>query len=398
MTEAEATSLTEGGDVAPDRRAWMTMAVAGASFFVVSLDLTIVSLAFPEIAREFEGTSLATLSWIATGYNIALAALFLVAGRLADLRGRRLVFITGMSIFVGTSALAGLAPAAWWIIAARILQGAGGALLIPSSLALVLPRFPPSRRSMAIALWGALGASAAALAPSLGAVLIDGFGWRSVFLVNLPIGAAVIVATLRLIPESRDEDAARRFDLVGVASGTLGVAALVLAISQGDEWGWTSPVVVALGAAGVVLVVHSVRRSLVHPTPLIDVSMFRIRSYAVAIGLSALFAVVFLAFWFVMPLFFRDAWEWSTLPDRPRSVAGAPPRVGAGRAVRVTGRPGGAPPPPRRRQPRRVDRLPVVAHVHGHRPPLLDRLLPRHGAARRRHRHGHADQHLGGHA
>ncbi len=289
------------------------MAVAGASFFVVSLDLTIVSLAFPEIAEEFDGTSLATLSWIATGYNIALASLYLVAGRIADLRGRRLVFVTGMSIFVGTSALAGLAPTAWWVIGARVLQGAGGALLIPSSLALVLPRFPPSRRSLAIALWGALGASAAALAPGLGAVLIDLAGWRSVFLVNLPIGAVVVVAALRLIPESRDETAARRFDLVGVASGTVGVAALVLAISEGEEWGWTSPGVVGCFLAGVALVAHSVRRSAVHPTPLIDTSMFRIRSYAVGIGLTGLFAVVFLAFWFVMPLFFRNAWGWSTL-------------------------------------------------------------------------------------
>ncbi|MEO1059907.1 MAG: MFS transporter [Actinomycetota bacterium] len=297
----------------PSRSAWIALAITGSAFFVVSLDITIVSLALPEIADDFSGTPLATLSWIATGYNIALAALFLVSGRIADVRGRRLTFVTGMAIFVATSALAGLAPNAGFLIAARVLQGAGGALLIPASLALVLPRFPPSHRSVAISLWGALGAGAAAFAPSLGAVLIDLAGWRAVFLVNLPIGVVVIALALRLVPESRDETATGRFDLVGVLTGTAGVALVVLSISRADVWGWGSTTVWASLAAGVVLVVVTVWRSAQHDSPLIDLGMFRIRSYAVAIALSVLFAVVFLAFWFVLPLFFRAAWGWSTL-------------------------------------------------------------------------------------
>lgn len=310
MTETERS--LEAGDK-PDRMAWLTLAITGSAFFVVSLDVTIVSLAFPEIASDFSDTSLATLSWIATGYNIALASLFLVSGRIADVRGRRLVFVTGMGIFVATSALAGIAPNAAFLIGARVIQGAGGALLIPASLALVLPRFPPSHRSVAISLWGALGAGAAAFAPSLGALLITAAGWRSVFLVNLPIGVVVIVLALRLVPESRDESATGRFDVVGVFTGTLGVALVVLSISRADVWGWGSAAVwVSLGA-GLAMLAVTIWRSAHHDAPLIDLDMFRIRSYAVAIGLSLLFAVVFLAFWFVLPLFFRSAWGWSTL-------------------------------------------------------------------------------------
>ena len=240
MTQTEGS--LEAGDK-PDRMAWLTLAITGSAFFVVSLDVTIVSLAFPEIASDFSDTSLATLSWIATGYNIALASLFLVSGRIADVRGRRLVFVTGMGIFVATSALAGIAPNAAFLIGARVIQGAGGALLIPASLALVLPRFPPSHRSVAISLWGALGAGAAAFAPSLGALLITAAGWRSVFLVNLPIGVVVIVLALRLVPESRDESATGRFDVVGVFTGTLGMALVVLSISRADVWGWGSAAV-----------------------------------------------------------------------------------------------------------------------------------------------------------
>src|SRR3954449_6618931 len=175
-----------------DRR-WKVLLVTGVAVFMAFLDVTIVNVAFPSIHVAFPGASLAGLSWVLDAYNIVFAALLVPAGRLADLLGRRRLFFWGLALFVTASALCGLAPSVEFLIAARVLQAVGAALLVPTSLGLLLPEFPVSQRATATALWGAVGGVAAATGPSLGGLLITWADWRLVFFVNLALGAAVLV-------------------------------------------------------------------------------------------------------------------------------------------------------------------------------------------------------------
>jgi len=191
---------------APQNRSpWTTFSVVAVAMFLVSLDATIVLAAFPALRDTFPGTSTARISWVLNAYTITYAALLVPAGRLADTQGRRRIFLAGLAIFGLASGLAGLAPDAAWLIALRILQAAGAALLTAASLALILAAFPPEKRAVAVSLWAAVGALAAAFGPAVGGVLVQYSGWQSVFLVNLPIVAWAIWRGQRQLVESRGE-------------------------------------------------------------------------------------------------------------------------------------------------------------------------------------------------
>src|SRR3954452_6057115 len=187
-----------------DRR-WQVLLVTSAAMFMAFLDVTIVNVAFPSIRQEFPETSLAGLSWVLNAYNIVFAALLVPAGRLADLLGRRRVFFWGLALFLIASAACGLAWSAEALVAARVVQAAGGALLVPTSLGLLLPEFPLERRATATALWGATGGVAAAAGPSLGGVLVHATDWRLVFFVNIPIGLAALLPARGLLREYKQE-------------------------------------------------------------------------------------------------------------------------------------------------------------------------------------------------
>src|SRR3954453_22422687 len=235
-------------------RRWKVLLVTGVAVFMAFLDVTIVNVAFPSIKLAFPSSSLAGLSWVLNAYNIVFAALLVPAGRLADLVGRRRIFFVGMGLFVAASALCGLAPSAGFLIGARVLQAAGAALLVPTSLGLLLPEFPPERRATATALWGAIGGVAAATGPSLGGVLIQWADWRLVFYVNLALGAAVLVPARRLLVEIRDPDRGAVPDAFGIAHLAGGVGLLSLAIVEAPAWGWGSArVLVAFAFAALSL-------------------------------------------------------------------------------------------------------------------------------------------------
>src|SRR3954470_4073368 len=198
-----------------DRR-WKVLLVTGVAVFMAFLDVTIVNVAFPSIEAAFPSASLASLSWILNAYNIVFAALLVPAGRLADRVGRRRLFLGGMVGFLLASAACGLASSVEVLVAARVVQAAGAAALVPTSLALVLPEFPLEQRATATALWGATGAVAAATGPSLGGVLVDATSWRWVFFVNLAIGLPALIPARRLLRERRDEHPGPLPDALGV--------------------------------------------------------------------------------------------------------------------------------------------------------------------------------------
>src|SRR3984957_40509 len=171
------------------QRKWRVSLIVSAGVFMSSLDLFIVNIAFPSISRHFGGTSLGSLSWVLSGYAIVFAALLVPAGRWADAFGRKRAFLLGLGVFVAASAACAVAPSVGFLIAARIVQAAGGALMLPTSLGLMLPEFGPHERHVAIGVWAATGGIAAAAGPPLGGLLVQA-DWRWVFLVNVPIGLA----------------------------------------------------------------------------------------------------------------------------------------------------------------------------------------------------------------
>src|SRR3954451_6788203 len=295
-----------------DRR-WQVLLVTSAAMFMAFLDVTIVNVAFPSIRHAFPDASVAGLSWVLNAYNIVFAALLVPAGRLADLVGRRRVFFWGLGLFLAASAACGLAPTAEVLVAARAVQAAGGALLVPTSLGLVLPEFPPERRASATALWGATGGVAAATGPSLGGLLIHWTDWRLVFFVNLVLGAIALPPARRLLREVRDPDRGAVPDALGIALLAGGVGALALAIVQAPSWGWGSARVLGAFAVAALALGGFVWRSAVHPHPVLELSLFRVRSFALACAGVGIFSLGFYALLLSNILFLTGVWHYSIL-------------------------------------------------------------------------------------
>ncbi len=250
-------------------RRWKVLVVTSVAVFMALLDVTIVNIAFPDIRGSFPRDSLGDLSWVLNGYNIVFAAALVPAGRLADRLGRKRFFVIGVVVFLVASVLCGVSGSVGMLVAARVLQAIGGAILTPTSLSLILPEFPVEQRATATALWTATGAVAAATGPSLGVVLVDWQGWRSVFFVNLLIGLPALLPARRLLRESRDTQVSGWPDVVGAILLALGVGALALAIVKGPESGWGSGRVLGAFAAAVVVLALFLVRSSRHPRPVI---------------------------------------------------------------------------------------------------------------------------------
>ena len=264
------------------QRKWLVTLIVCAGVFMSSLDLFIVNIAFPSIERDFGHASLSSLSWVVSGYSIVFAALLVPAGRWADAFGRKRAFLLGLAVFVLASAACAAAPSVELLIAARVVQAAGGAMMLPTSLGLILPEFEPSERHAAIGAWAATGGIAAAAGPPLGGLLVQA-DWRLVFLVNVPVGVAGPGGGLPGAAERREQGALRP-DLLGAVAFAVAIGALVLAIVKGPDWGWGSAPVVGLLVVAVALLAAIWRRSGHHPSPLIDPSMLRVRSFSLAVG------------------------------------------------------------------------------------------------------------------
>ena len=265
------------------------LAVLCAASFLAVIDTTIVNIALPTIGREL-GASIEGLQWIITGYTLTLAALILLGGSLGDRYGRRRVFLIGVVWFAVASLLCAIAPSIAILIVARMLQGIGGALLTPGSLALIQASFHPDDRGRAVGAWSGLGGVAAALGPFLGGWLIAGPGWRWAFLINLPVAAAVVLVTLRHVPESRDEEATGSFDVLGAVLGSTALAALTYALIRAGDGGPTS---IWVGALGVALSVAFVLVERSRATAMVPLDVFSSRQFtAVNIVTFAVYAAL----------------------------------------------------------------------------------------------------------
>jgi EmrB/QacA subfamily drug resistance transporter len=287
--------------------------VLSLAVFMSSLDLFIVNLAFPYIGQEYPGASLSSLSWVLNGYTIVFAAVLVPAGRWADRVGRRRLFVIGLAVFTAGSLLCGLAPGVVLLIAARLIQAAGAGLMVPTSLSLLLAAVPAPARPQAIGTWSAVGALGAALGPVIGGLLVE-VSWRLVFWINLPVGIAAVLLAVRLLPESRDEQAGEhRPDVLGAALLAAAVGLVAFALVKAPDYGWGSVRflgLLALAAGfGAVMVFRSGR----HPAPVLELDLLRSRTFSGAFVASVLYYAGFSAFVLCSVEFLTGVWHYSAV-------------------------------------------------------------------------------------
>ncbi|WP_165975633.1 MFS transporter [Actinomadura rubrisoli] len=322
-------------------RRGVPLLAAGATFLAM-LDATVANLAVPDLHADFPAASLSGLTWVITLYAVLFAALLAPAGRLADVVGRRALFQAGVGLFTLASLACAAAPNVPVLLATRGVQGAAAAAMIPASLALLLHDTPPERRARAIGLWSAAGAFAAAIGPSLGGVLVDAFGWRSLFAINLPVGAAMLLAGLRLPRASGGRG--RLPDLAGTLLLGGGVGGLALGVTQTRDWAWTDARTLGLLLGGAALIALALRRSARHPVPALEISLWRSRSFAVANAASFLYGTALYSWLLLGVLFVTDQWHYSVLKAGFASTPGALTATAAAIATgRLTGRLGARP-------------------------------------------------------
>ncbi|MEO3783235.1 MFS transporter [Actinocorallia sp. B10E7] len=282
---------------------------AGATFLAM-LDATVTNLAFPDLQRDFDGATISGLTWIVTLYAVSFAALLAPAGRLADLLGRRRLYRAGIGVFTLASLACVLAPNLPALLAARTVQGAGAAAMVPVSLAVLLHGTPPEKRARSIGLWSASAALAAAVGPSVGGVLVDLLDWRALFFINIPLGLALFWTARGLAPEPGE---GRLPDVLGTVLLGGGLGVLALAVSQGPDLGWSDPRVLAALLGGAAAVALALTRSARHPVPAMEISLWRNRDFAVTNVVSFFYGAAFFPWMLVGVLVLTRMWGYSEL-------------------------------------------------------------------------------------
>ena len=307
-----ATSATAAPPADVPREAKLTLAVASLAVLAVFLDTTVLFVAFPDIVATFDSVAPAQLSWVLNAYTIVVAALLVPAGKFADRLGHKRAFLGGSVLFTVASMACGLAPSAGILIAFRVVQAVGAATLIPSSLALLLRAFPPAKVPFAVAIWGASGAVAGALGPTLGAVLVEAASWRWVFFVNLPIGLFTVIAGRRVLHESKDATATVPAPL-GVALIALAAGLVSLGLVQSESWGWVDLRTMASILGGLVVLAVFVAHQRATPAPALNMELFAIRNFSWGNAATFAFGTAFTAMFFSSILFLTEIWQYSIL-------------------------------------------------------------------------------------
>ncbi len=293
-------------------RRWWTLAAMCFALFMVMLDNTVVNVALPSIQRDLH-TSIAGLEWTVNAYMLAFGVLLVTGGRLGDIFGRRRVFLMGVVLFAASSAFIGFSQTSAWLIGGRAIQGVGAALMMPATLSIITNAFPPHERGTAIGTWAGVSALALAIGPVLGGLLVEHVSWQSIFFINLPVAAGAVAVTLFATRESRDETVLPKVDLAGVATLTIGLTALVLALVEAHSWGWGSPRILglfALFALGVVAFIWVERRVRV---PMVDFSFFRSPTFLATNVVAFVVSFAMLGMFFFLTLYMQNVLRYSPL-------------------------------------------------------------------------------------
>ena len=296
----------------PEKRKWWTLAAVAFGLFMIMLDNTVVNVALPAIQADLNA-DLSELEWIVAGYALTFAALLLTGGKLADLLGRRLIFVIGLAVFTASSLACGLADSGEVLIAARVVQGVGAALMNPATLSIISATFPPQQRGTAIGIWAGISALALAIGPLVGGLLTEHASWHWIFFVNVPVGLIAIAASLLLIDESRDTSAEQRLDLPGLLTSSIGLFSLTYGLIEANTYGWTSGRIIAAFVVAAVALVSFVLLERFQRLPMLDLSLFRNPTFAGANGVMLLVALAMFGVFFFVSLYMQNVLGYSAV-------------------------------------------------------------------------------------
>jgi EmrB/QacA subfamily drug resistance transporter len=296
--------------VTQENKKWWTLAAVSVGLFMIMLDNTVVNVALPSMRRSLH-MSLSELEWVVAGYALTFAAFMLTGGKLADFLGRRLVFMVGLAVFTGASLACGLAPNGGFLIGARVVQGLGGALMNPSTLSIITATFPPRERGKAIGIWAGVSALALAIGPLVGGLLSEHVNWNWIFFINVPVGIIGFLSAPIFIEETRDQSAEQRLDVPGLVTSAIGLFSLTYAFIEANSYGWTSGRILgAFALAAVALVLFAVLE-LHQRAPMLDLSMFRNRTFSGANSAMLFVGLAMFGTFFYVSLYMQNVLSYS---------------------------------------------------------------------------------------
>jgi EmrB/QacA subfamily drug resistance transporter len=296
----------------PENRKWWTLGAVAFGLFMIMLDNTIVNVALPSIQRDLD-IGISELEWVFNGYALTFGVLMLTGGKLADLLGRRRIFIAGLVIFTLASLFCGLATSAGWLIGARVVQGAGSALMNPATLSIITATFPPRQRGMAIGIWAGVSAMALAIGPLVGGLITEHWSWNWIFFINVPVGILAIIVTRLVVDESRDTSAGQRLDLPGLMTSAVALFALTYALIEANNYGWTSARILGLFAVAIVGFVAFVLLEKHQRAPMLDLDLFRNGTFAGANSVMLLVGLAMFGVFFYNSLFIQNVLGFSAV-------------------------------------------------------------------------------------
>ncbi|HEY5053529.1 MAG TPA: MFS transporter [Solirubrobacterales bacterium] len=298
--------------ITDENRKWWTLGAMCFALFMIMLDNTVVNVALPSIQRDL-GASISSLEWTINGYTLSFAVLIATGGRLGDIFGRRRMFLFGVVIFALSSATAGFAPDATSLVVSRVVQGVGAALMMPATLSIITDAFPAGERGKAMGMWAGVSALALAVGPVLGGFLTEHVSWRAIFYLNIPVAIGAVTAALFAVRESRDETVGREVDYAGVAMLTVGLTALILALVQGNSWGWGSTKIIALLAGAAIGLAAFVAVELRVKVPMVEFRFFADRNFLGAVVVALIVSFSMLGVFFFLALYMQDILGYSPL-------------------------------------------------------------------------------------
>ena len=306
----EATTALDGGLFGGERRRWWTLGAVSLGLFMIMLDNTVVNVALPSIQHDL-GLSLSELEWVVAGYALTFAAFMLTGGKLADLLGRRLMFVAGLAIFTAASLACGLADGPEMLIGARVVQGVGAALMNPATLSIITATFPARQRGTAIGIWAGVSALALAIGPLVGGLLAEHVSWSWIFFVNVPVGVIAIVAAYLFIDESKDTSHGQRPDVPGLVTSAVGLFALTYALIEANSHGWGSARILGAFAIAAVALVTFVVLELAQRRPMLDLRLFRNATFSGANAAMLLVALAMFGVFFYVSLYIQQILGYS---------------------------------------------------------------------------------------
>jgi EmrB/QacA subfamily drug resistance transporter len=296
--------------VTPENKKWWTLAAVSIGLFMIMLDNTVVNVALPSMRSSLH-MSLSELEWVVAGYALTFAAFMLTGGKLADFLGRRLVFVAGLAVFTAASLACGLAPSGGFLIGARVVQGLGGALMNPATLSIIAATFPPRERGKAIGIWAGVSAMALAIGPLVGGILTEHVNWNWIFFINVPVGILGILSAPLFIEETRDQSAVQRLDVPGLATSAIGLFSLTYAFIEANAHGWTSGRILGAFVVAAVSLVTFVVLELRQRVPMLDLSMFRNRTFSGANSAMLFVGLAMFGTFFYVSLYLQNVLKYS---------------------------------------------------------------------------------------